>query len=215
MLLCNINHMHIGLRSPHLQALAALLVCEAADDCHGALRVVEQWVPAGDRCLLHLDARHLGADKGALQVRSAVHCLDAVACAGFRVWLPAAPGRWAPWVGQSWASSGAACCRLCSQLGAAIDELCPRTINASSACAVLCSPHGAEGMQHLPLTRHELPPAPMPLQEQLASFLSTAPSGLVVLRRIDQVCLRCLVQSRLARQPLCPCAACMLNMQHC
>ena len=61
---------------PHLQALAALLVCEAADDCHGALRVVEQWVPAGDRCLLHLDARHLGTDKGALQVRSAVHCLD-------------------------------------------------------------------------------------------------------------------------------------------
>lgn len=70
---------------PNLQALAALLVCEAADDCHGALRVVEQWVPAGDRCLLHLDARHLGTDKGALQVRSTVCCLDAVACAGFGV----------------------------------------------------------------------------------------------------------------------------------
>lgn len=55
---------------PSSQALAALLVCEAADDCHGALHVVEQSVPAGDRCLLHLDARHLGADKGALQVGS-------------------------------------------------------------------------------------------------------------------------------------------------
>ncbi|PRW61089.1 hypothetical protein C2E21_0576 isoform B [Chlorella sorokiniana] len=56
-----------GGAEPADKALAALLVCEAADDCHGALHEVEQAVPAADSCLLHLDARHLGADKGALQ----------------------------------------------------------------------------------------------------------------------------------------------------
>ncbi|KAI7844878.1 hypothetical protein COHA_001531 [Chlorella ohadii] len=56
-----------GGAEPADKALAALLVCEAADDCHGALHVAEQAVAAADSCLLHLDARHLGADKGALQ----------------------------------------------------------------------------------------------------------------------------------------------------
>lgn len=178
---------------PHLQALAALLVCEAADDCHGALRVVEQWVPAGDRCLLHLDARHLGTDKGALQVRSAVHCWMVVAhltgctclcCTG--AGLPAALGCRAPGGGQhEQHAAGPAASEVQPSSCSALDQstrpvlalFCVRPMGRRA-----CSPFLSPATRCL---RH-----PCHLQEQLASFLSTMPSGLVVLRRIDQVCLR-------------------------
>ena len=63
--------------APHPQAVAALLVCEAADDCHSALHLLEEAVPHSGACVLHLDARHLGADRGALQAQLAAFLADA------------------------------------------------------------------------------------------------------------------------------------------
>lgn len=52
-----------------LQAAVALLVCASEGDCYSAVRELDQAVPDGERCVLHLDSRYLGDDKGALQVR--------------------------------------------------------------------------------------------------------------------------------------------------
>lgn len=49
----------------------ALFVCEVADDCHSALRLLDEAVSQGERCVLHLDGRHLGTDRGALQAQLA------------------------------------------------------------------------------------------------------------------------------------------------
>ena len=58
------------LRRPRhaLQAAASLFVCEVAADCHSALGELDAAVSDSERCVLHLDGRHLGDDRGALQV---------------------------------------------------------------------------------------------------------------------------------------------------
>lgn len=58
----------------------ALFVCEAADDCHSALRLLDEAVGPHDSrqpCMLHLDGRHLAADRGALQAQLAAFLLAA------------------------------------------------------------------------------------------------------------------------------------------
>lgn len=60
----------------------ALFVCEAADDCHSALRLLDEAVgphESGAHCVLHLDGRHLGTDRGALQAQIASFLLAAPA----------------------------------------------------------------------------------------------------------------------------------------
>lgn len=58
-------------KEPADKAAVALLVCETEADCHSAVREVDMAVTDAQRCLLHLDGRHLGGDKGALQAQLA------------------------------------------------------------------------------------------------------------------------------------------------
>ncbi|KAL4423663.1 hypothetical protein ABPG75_000964 [Micractinium tetrahymenae] len=45
----------------------ALFACAAEAGCHSAVRELDQAAADSERCVLHLDGRHLGDDKGALQ----------------------------------------------------------------------------------------------------------------------------------------------------
>ena len=64
------------LRLLTVQAAAVLFVCEVAADCHSALGELDGAVSDSERCVLHLDGRHLGDDRGALQVQ----CNAALCC---------------------------------------------------------------------------------------------------------------------------------------
>lgn len=49
----------------------ALFACGSEADCHAAVLELDQAAADGERCLLHLDGRHLGGDRGALQAQLA------------------------------------------------------------------------------------------------------------------------------------------------
>ncbi|PSC70620.1 N-acetylneuraminate epimerase [Micractinium conductrix] len=66
-----------GAERPADKAIGALFVCEVEADCHSAVKEVDAAVGDSQRCLLHLDGRHLEGDKGALQAQLAAFLRDA------------------------------------------------------------------------------------------------------------------------------------------
>ena len=132
------------------QAVAALLACEAADGCHAALRLVEAAVASSDRCVLHLDARHLGADKGALQVQLAAFLaaaptgvvvlrrIDQVGAQHVAVGS-AGQARGTTWPGFAWRHERDACMAVQASLSAARASPCRRCRPSCCRCSSMRS----------------------------------------------------------------------------